>query len=64
MNNPENSSDKDFSVVVCICGKCRHVIASRKYKPQINEVDVPFFIICPSCGVRFTNYIWSEDLQK
>lgn len=47
-----------------MCGNCRRVIASRKYKPDINEVDVPFVIICPNCGVRFKNHILSEDLQK
>lgn len=64
MHNPENPSDKDYSVVVCMCRNCRYVITSRKYKSEINEVDVPFFIRCPKCGVRFKNHIWNEEIQK
>lgn len=64
LHNPENPSDRDCSVVVCMCGNCRHVISSRKYKPDINEVDIPFFIRCPKCGVRFKNHICNEELQK
>ena len=64
LHNSENPLDNDFSVIVCMCGKCRNVITSRKYKPGINEVDVPVFIRCPKCGVRFKNHIWNEELQK
>lgn len=64
LHNPENPSDKGFSVIVCMCGKCRYVIVSRKYKPEINEVDVPIFIRCPKCGTRFKNHILNEEIEK
>lgn len=55
---------QDFSVVTCVCGQCRSVIANRKYNPEINEVEVPFFIKCPKCGIRFKSHIWREDIVK
>ncbi len=57
------TESRDFSVVTCICGQCKCVIASRKYNPEINEVEVPFFIKCPKCGIRFKSHIWREDIK-
>lgn len=54
---------KDLSVVTCICGQCRTVIAKREYRPEINEIDVPFFIKCPYCGIKFKKHISMEDIK-
>lgn len=51
------TNSKDFSVVSCVCGQCRSVIANRKYNPEINEVEVPFLVKCPKCGIRFKSHI-------
>lgn len=56
------TDSKDFSAVTCVCGQCRSVIASRRYNPEINEVEVPFFVRCPECGIRFKSHIWREDI--
>lgn len=57
------TNSKDFSVVSCICGHCVSVIASRKYNPEINEVEVPFFVKCPKCSIRFKSHILREDVK-
>lgn len=57
------TDSKDFSAVTCICGQCKSVIASRKYNPEINEVEVPFFVRCPECGIRFKSHICREDIK-
>lgn len=58
------TNSKDFSVVNCVCSQCGSVIASRKYDPEINEVEVPFFVKCPKCGIRFKSYICREDVKN
>ena len=58
------TNSKDFSVVNCICNQCRNVIASRKYNPETNEVEVPFFIRCPKCGIKFKGHICSEEINE
>lgn len=57
------TDSKDFSVVTCMCGQCRGVIANRKYNPEINEVEVPFFVKCSKCGIKFKSHIWREDIK-
>lgn len=52
----------DFSVVSCICGHCKNVIASRKYNPETNELEVPFFARCPKCGIRFKSYVLEKNI--
>lgn len=51
----------DCSAVSCMCGHCRTIIATRTYSPDMNEVNVPFFIKCPHCGVKFTRRVFAED---
>ena len=54
------TDSKDFSVVVCACAQCGSVIASKKYNPEMNEVEVPFFVMCPKCGIKFKKHILRE----
>lgn len=53
----------DCSAVSCICGHCRTVISSKTYDKDNNSVNVPFFIKCPQCGVKFTKRVIMEERE-
>lgn len=50
----------DFTFAICRCGQCGSIIFGKKYSPEINEINIPFFIKCPECDTIFKKRIIIE----
>lgn len=51
---------RDFSAITSLCGNCNTVIDVKLYDQNINQIDLPLYIKCPTCGTKIKMHMIGE----